>query len=158
MFVQAVNTRKRCRYRHQCRSFAILHALPDPREQATGSRRYDRNVSEFDIETFQTDGTVNAARLGRRSRELLAEATAGTTQVAQWTFTEVALQARRRAAHALARMGLVVLTKLPGLDAVGSRQKRLLHLDLTDLGRRVVETFRRELAEGRQIRWGKLAL
>ena len=60
---------------------------------------------------------MKLARLGRRSRELLAEATAGQTQVAQWTFGEVAMQSRRRAAHALARMGLVILSKLPGYDA-----------------------------------------
>lgn len=95
-------------------------------------------------------------RLGRRRRALLARAAQGPIAVADGAVPRMEAAALRRAAHALAGLGLVETFRSQGFSAAGAFCLQLLHLRLTPLGRAVVETFEREITGGRRVRWGRL--
>lgn len=95
-------------------------------------------------------------RLGRQRRALLARAARGPVAVVDGPLPRVEAVALRRAAHALAGLGMVETYRHHGLTAAGALCLQLLHVRLTPLGCAVVETFGREITGGRRVRWGRL--
>jgi hypothetical protein len=101
---------------------------------------------------------LRAPRLTAPRRKLLIELElAISVQVALPNLTRDQITVRRRAAHALAGLGLVETFKAHGTNSWGSRCPGMVHARLTDKGRKVLDTFRRDFELGRQTRWSKFA-
>ena len=106
-------------------------------------------------------------RLSQRRRDLLTRAAIAPMPVSEGAATTSKAWGHRYAAHGLQRLGLAELPRLDGVSRDGRQYRTwpnkninhgggLLHVVLTDLGRLVVEVYRRELETGRPIRWAKL--
>ncbi len=95
--------------------------------------------------------SLNRLRLGKRRRQLLLEAAGGHSILCRGD-TAAEKAARRRAAYALQRAGLVTLTSVLDYDDAG-RWLELRAAVLTDLGREVVLAWRVQLEARRSIRW-----
>ena len=86
---------------------------------------------------------------------MLRQAAIGPLQLNADVLSRSAQEVRRRAARALAALGLIEVYMAPGYSAWGSWCRRLLHIKITDLGRAVLATFAREFETGARIRWAK---
>jgi len=94
--------------------------------------------------------------LACRRRELLLEAERGPIRTVDGTANSVEALVRRKAALGLERAGLARTYLAPGLDNASAWRKRLVHVELTPLGKALVVVAKKRLLNGRQMRWAEL--
>ena len=94
--------------------------------------------------------------LACRRRELLLQAEEGPVASAEGTATYEQAITRRRAAKGLEYHGLVRTYIAPTFDRQCAWNPRMLHVELTPLGRAVVAVAKDRLLSGRQMRWKTL--
>lgn len=95
---------------------------------------------------------MRLSRLGRHRRALLRDATRGRARITLADLPDAANDARRRAARDLIALGFASVSLKQARSSSGAFRE-LRHLELTALGRRVVETFAIELRTGSRLRW-----
>ena len=106
-------------------------------------------------QVVQAGEGMTRTRLGAVRRWILREVACHPVQISKGAPTRSAQELRRRAAKALAALGLIEVYKTHGYNSWGSRCPGILHCRITDRGRAVIYTYRREIETGRPIRWAR---
>lgn len=101
-----------------------------------------------------TPAILRRARLGHVRRTILVASEHGFA-VCNGALDDSARHSRWRAARELERLGLVRLERVHAFNQFGIRNWRLLVAHVTDLGKRVLDTFRREFETGGRVRWAR---
>ncbi len=106
---------------------------------------------------------LRSLRLGRRERQLLLHVAGARRRRGQVQSvalppleTNAAQSAQRRAAAKLVKAGLIKVVEERRVEREGRRYWRVRYAIPTPLGRAVATACRRQLEEGRAIRWERM--
>ena len=94
-------------------------------------------------------------KIGKVQRVLLLEAADDLTCIAVPGLTRSKRNGRHIAARTLVGNGMAVKFRWSGRDALHRWRRELVAIELTDKGRAVVATFRRQLERGTRMRWSR---